>query len=214
MIKKIACVIGLAGLVWMGGAMAQAVNPRVEIDTSVGNITLELYADKAPKTVENFLHYVKKHQYDGLLFHRVIRNFMIQGGGLNQKMVEIPTGPPIVNEADNGLKNEVGTIAMAREPAPNSATAQFFINTADNTFLDHIAVPPEGITRTTRQGEEQHIGPEQADRVFGYAVFGKVIDGLDVVRIIEKSPTHTVGPNADVPYTPVVIKTVKLLAKE
>jgi len=167
------------------GTAFAADNPRVTMETSLGSITLELYPDKAPATVANFLSYVDEGFYNGTIFHRVIRGFMIQGGGFTESMQEKPTRAPITNEADNGLKNERGTIAMARTPDPNSATAQFFINAKDNTFLNFKNKSPEG---------------------YGYCVFGKVTKGLDVVDAIEKTPTTTKGFYQDVPAKPVVIK--------
>ncbi|HVN72602.1 MAG TPA: peptidylprolyl isomerase [Desulfomonilia bacterium] len=162
-----------------------AQNPKVVLETSLGNITLELYPDKAPGTVKNFLAYVDEKFYAGTIFHRVISSFMIQGGGFTADMKEKATHNPIRNEADNGLKNDRGTVAMARTPDPNSATSQFFINTKGNTFLNFRSKSPDG---------------------YGYCVFGKVIKGLDVVDTIEKTPTTTKGFYQDVPATPVVIK--------
>lgn len=157
---------------------------RVLLETSAGNITLELDADKAPKSTANFVQYVKDKHYDGLVFHRVIQNFMIQGGGYDETYAERKTRAPIDNEAKNGLKNARGTIAMARTAVPNSATSQFFINHADNTFLDY---------------------PGQDG--WGYAVFGKVVEGMDVVDKIATTPTGRIPPfGRDVPTTPIVIK--------
>ena len=156
----------------------------VKLETSMGDITLELNPEKAPDTVANFLQYVKDGFYDGTIFHRIISTFMIQGGGFDAKMNQKPTRTPIKNEADNGLKNGVYTVAMARTGDPNSATAQFFINVADNQFLNHTA--------KTMQG-------------WGYAVFGKVVKGQDVVDKIKAVPTTTKGMFQDVPVTPVVI---------
>ncbi|CAN5735935.1 peptidylprolyl isomerase [soil metagenome] len=159
-------------------------DPVVQIKTTMGNITVELYADKAPKTVANFLQYVASKQYDGTIFHRVIPGFMIQGGGFTKDMVEKPTELPIPLEVSAGLKNDVGTIAMARTPDPNSATDQFFINVANNNNLDS-----------------------------GYAVFGKVTSGMDVVKKIEQVPTTMSGGMENVPSTPVIITSVKLQSK-
>ncbi|MFO7640867.1 MAG: peptidylprolyl isomerase [Candidatus Competibacteraceae bacterium] len=167
--------------------------PQVRMDTSLGSITLELAEDQAPKTVENFLGYVREGFYDGTIFHRVIDGFMIQGGGFTADFQQKATRPPIQNEADNGRKNQRGTIAMARTGDPHSATAQFFINVQDNPALDHRAPTPQG---------------------WGYTVFGKVIDGMDVVDQIRRVPTGRGGPGgrfADVPATPVVIESVTLL---
>ncbi len=164
---------------------AAAANPRVLLETSKGNIVLELNAGKAPKTVKNFLDYVKAGHYNGTIFHRVIPGFMIQGGGFTADMTEKPTRPPIQNEADNGLKNERGTIAMARTPDPNSASSQFFINVADNSSLNFKG--------KTQQG-------------WGYAVFGKVVEGMAVADAIVSVPTTTKGPYGDVPIQPIVLK--------
>src|SRR5690606_26026311 len=148
-------------LVLAAALPAWAANPAVEMSTSLGTIRIELYRDKAPKTVANFLQYVEDRFYDGTIFHRVIPGFMVQGGGFDVEMAQKKTREPIGNEAQNGLKNTVGTLAMARTSDPHSATAQFFINVADNAFLD--------FTSATRQG-------------FGYAVFGRVTEGMDVVK--------------------------------
>ena len=162
-------------------------SPRVVMETSKGSITIELNAAKAPKTVANFLSYVDAQHYDGTIFHRVISNFMIQGGGFDERMGEKETGDPVENEADNGLSNEKGTLAMARTSDPHSASAQFFINAADtNDFLNHSSKTPRG---------------------WGYCVFGKVVDGLDVVDEIRQVATGRKGMHDDVPLEPVVIKT-------
>lgn len=160
----------------------------VIIETSLGNIEAELNAEKAPISVANFLKYVDKKHYDGLIFHRVISGFMIQGGGMDEKMQEKKNDAPIKNEATNGLKNDRGTLAMARTSVVDSATSQFFINTVDNGFLNHSSPDPRG---------------------YGYAVFGKVTSGMDVVDKIRAVPTGTSMGMADVPKTPVVIKTIK-----
>ena len=165
--------------------------PVVEITTSMGVITAELYGDKAPKTVANFLQYVKSGHFKGTIFHRVINNFMIQGGGFDQKYNKKETRPAIQNEADNGLKNLQGTLAMARTPDPHSASAQFFININDNGFLDHKSKDLRG---------------------WGYCVFGKVTKGMEVVDRIKGVPTGSKGPFAkDAPLQEVVIKDVKVL---
>jgi peptidyl-prolyl cis-trans isomerase A (cyclophilin A) len=171
-------------------APAQAAHPNVLLKTSEGDIRVELYPEKAPKTVDNFLQYVKSGQYNGTIFHRVIRGFMIQGGGYTTSFVEKPTRAPIPLESQNGLKNVAGSIAMARTSDPNSATAQFFINTVDNPGLDYPN--PDG---------------------HGYAVFGKVTHGMDVVQRIEATPTTTRGPMADVPQKEVVIKSATVVGK-
>ena len=166
--------------------------PYVELETTMGNIVIELNQEKAPHTVANFLEYVKSGHYDGTIFHRVIDGFMIQGGGMDANMTEKSTNAPIQNEADNGLKNEVGTIAMARTSDPHSATAQFFINVKDNSFLNFSGKNPQG---------------------WGYAVFGKVIEGMDIVNKIKGVPTGKCGFHADVPTTPVVITHAKVIEK-
>nr|WP_242620139.1 peptidylprolyl isomerase [Moraxella caviae] len=164
----------------------------VQLETSMGDIVLELNAEKAPATVANFLDYVESGHYDGLIFHRVIDGFMIQGGGMDAQMNEKRTGTPIKNEADNGLKNDVGTIAMARTQDPHSATAQFFINVKDNDFLNYSSPTVQG---------------------WGYAVFGRVIDGMDVVNQIKGVPTGRFGYHADVPREPIVINSAKVVSK-
>lgn len=166
--------------------------PIVEFDTTYGNIVIELNAEKAPITVANFIDYVESGHYDGLIFHRVIDGFMIQGGGMDSEMNEKRTGTPIKNEADNGLKNTTGTIAMARTSDPHSATAQFFINVRDNDFLNYSSPTPQG---------------------WGYAVFGRVIEGMDVVNQIKGVPTGRFGYHADVPTTPIVINSAKVVKK-
>jgi peptidyl-prolyl cis-trans isomerase B (cyclophilin B) len=171
-------------------APTKSANPRVALETSLGKIVIELDPEKAPKSVENFLGYVKSGFYEGTVFHRVIKDFMIQGGGFNAEMKQQATQPPIANEADNGLKNKRGTLAMARTMDPNSASSQFFINTVDNAFLDHTGKNPRG---------------------WGYAVFAKVVEGMDVVDKIRAVKTSTRGQFADVPETAVVIQKATLL---
>ena len=160
-------------------------NPVVVLDTSLGKIEAELYADKAPITVKNFVDYVEAKHFDGLVFHRVIPNFMIQGGGMTPDMQERKTKAPIRNEAGNGLKNQRGTLAMARTGVVDSATSQFFINVKDNEFLNH---------------------QDETARGYGYAVFGKVTEGMDVVDKIVAVRTGSRGGHQDVPVEPVVIK--------
>ncbi len=178
-------------LLAMSGAWAQ--NPRVEFKTSMGSFALELYADKAPKTVANFIQYVNSGFYNGTIFHRVIDGFMIQGGGFEPGMREKRTRAPIENEAgaafNAGLKNELGTVAMARTPNPHSATAQFFINVKNNAFLDYREPSPQG---------------------FGYAVFGRVVEGMDTVLRISKAPTTTIEQHQNVPQRAVLIESVSL----
>jgi peptidyl-prolyl cis-trans isomerase B (cyclophilin B) len=166
-------------------------NPVVVMSTNKGDIRIELDPEKAPVTTQNFLEYVNSGHYDGVIFHRVIPGFMIQGGGMDAQMGEKKTRPPIKNEAANGLQNKTGSIAMARTNVVDSATAQFFINVKDNDFLNH---------RSTTPSE------------FGYAVFGRVIDGMDVVRQIEKVKTGRRGHHDDVPVDAVVINSAKVEA--
>ena len=174
---------GIAAAVLTVTATTTAFAQKVNISTSLGDIVVELNAAKAPKTVDNFLLYVKSGQYDGTVFHRVIENFMIQGGGFSQELKEKATRAPILLESRNGLSNSRGTLAMARTLDPNSATAQFFINVQDNGFLD-AARSPDGN---------------------GYAVFGKVISGMEVVDRIRAVPTGNRGPYQNVPLQPVTI---------
>jgi peptidyl-prolyl cis-trans isomerase A (cyclophilin A) len=171
------------------GAHAQSA-PKVRFQTSLGEFTVEVYPDKAPKTVANFVQYVQDKQYDGTVFHRVMDNFMVQGGGMTPDMREKSTRAPIPLEARNGLRNDRGTIAMARTSNPNSATAQFFINVVDNPGLN--APQPDG---------------------FGYAVFGKVVAGMDVVDKIRAAPTGNRGMHQNVPLTPILIQSVTLSAQ-
>jgi cyclophilin family peptidyl-prolyl cis-trans isomerase len=185
----------------MGSALLAAAQetkpadaPRVQIATSAGMIIVELDPQRAPKTVENFLGYVDAGSYDGTIFHRVIKGFMIQGGGFTADFVQKPTREPIPNEADNGLKNERGTIAMARTGDPHSATSQFFINLVDNGFLDHRGRSPQG---------------------WGYTVFGKVVEGMDVVDKIGASATGPGGPfPRDVPQETVLIERITRVQPE
>jgi cyclophilin family peptidyl-prolyl cis-trans isomerase len=174
-----------------GSPGALAADPQVDLKTSLGTIRVELYPAKAPKSVANFLQYVKEGHYNGVIFHRVIPNFMIQVGGFEKGMKEKKTRPPIENEAKNGLKNDLGTLAMARTNQPHSASAQFFINTKNNDFLNY---------------------PGQDG--WGYAVFGKVVSGMDVVMKISQVPTGNVGPFGDVPKEPVLIESATLVAEK
>jgi peptidyl-prolyl cis-trans isomerase A (cyclophilin A)/peptidyl-prolyl cis-trans isomerase B (cyclophilin B) len=185
--KRIAFVFVAALL----GLPAMAANPTLEMKTTAGTVTIELYAEKAPKTVDNFIKYAKDGFYNGTVFHRVISNFMIQGGGFDKSLQQKPARAPVPNEADNGLKNDLGTIAMARTSNPHSATAQFFINVKNNDFLNFREPTPQG---------------------YGYTVFGKVVSGMDVVMSVAGAPTGAGGPfPSDVPRTAVVIESVKLL---
>jgi len=171
---------------------AKATASKVLIKTSLGDMTVELYPDKAPKTVENFIAYVNSGFYDGTIFHRVIDNFMIQGGGFTRDLHQKPTRPAIANEAKNGVSNLRGTLAMARTGDPNSATAQFFINVVDNPRLDYTS--------------------DASGATWGYCVFGKVTSGLDVIDKIKAVPTGAQGPfKSDVPTTPVVIEKISVI---
>jgi peptidyl-prolyl cis-trans isomerase A (cyclophilin A) len=195
-VKEIATMAGIRWAIVLafvlgGSAMrAEGKNPMVLMSTSLGDVKIELNEEKAPVSVKNFLAYVNDKFYDGTVFHRVIPGFMIQGGGFDQNMKQKPTKPPIKNEAGNGLKNDVGTIAMARTGVVDSATAQFFVNVKDNDFLNHRNDTPAG---------------------FGYAVFGKVTDGMDVVHKIEQVQTATKGMYQNVPVEPVIIKSITLV---
>ena len=170
--------------------MTEEKNPQVVIETSMGNITIELFKDKAPISVRNFLSYVKDGYYDGLVFHRVIKNFMIQGGGMDESMQPKKTKFAIKNEAANGLSNMRGTLAMARTNVIDSATSQFFINVVDNKFLDYKGKTPD---------------------LFGYAVFGQVVEGMDVVDAIREVKTGSKAGHADVPVEPVTILSAKVI---
>jgi len=187
----IIAILIVFGVVLAAGAADKPVgNPKVVLETSKGKIVIELYLQKAPETVVNFLDYVDARFYDGTIFHRVIPNFMIQGGGFTADMKRKPGKGPIKNEADKGLKNDRGTIAMARTGDPHSATAQFFINIINNDFLNH--------KNKTQQG-------------WGYAAFGKIIEGMDVVDAISAVKTTKRRQYRDVPVEPVVIKSARRL---
>jgi peptidyl-prolyl cis-trans isomerase A (cyclophilin A) len=196
-------------------AFSQAA-PRVKFVTTDGDFVIEVYPDKAPKTVENFLQYVKDKHYDGTIFHRVISNFMVQGGGYDAAYAEKKTRPPVVHEgrealAKGGSKNVVGTVD------PNSASAQFFINVKDNEFLNPTVIPPgDPVPRFEFQGRVYENVPRSqlvnAAQLYGYTVFGKVVSGMDVVNKIKETPTGAGGPfPTDVPKTPVVIKSATLI---
>jgi peptidyl-prolyl cis-trans isomerase A (cyclophilin A) len=216
--------LALAGLlavsVW-SNALADAA-PRIKFATSEGDFVVEVYPDKAPKTVENFLQYVKDKHYDGTIFHRVISNFMVQGGGFDARYAEKPSRPPVRHEgqealAKGGDKNTVGTLAMARTNDPQSATAQFFINVKDNDFLNPTLIPPgDPVPRFEYQGQVYDNTPRakllNASQLFGYTVFGKVVSGMDVVNKIKSVPTGAGGPfQSDVPKTAVLIKSASLI---
>ena len=186
--RLIAAFLLAAGAAGAAGAWA---GPRVALETDLGRIVIELDAERAPRTVANFLRYVREGFYDGTIFHRVVPGFVVQGGGFTADLVRKPTHPPIPNESDNGLSNRRGTVAMARTRDPDSATSQFYINLADNAFLDHR--PP-------------------AARPSGYTVFGRVVEGMDVVEAIVRRPTGPAGPfPRDVPRPPVVIRSARVL---
>ncbi len=175
-------------------AVVSDTSPQVMLRTNMGDITIELDAVKAPKSTANFLQYVKDKHYDGTVFHRVIKDFMVQGGGFTRDLSEKPTRAPIENEADNGLSNMRGTVAMARTPDPNSASAQFFINVVDTPRLDHVS--------------------RDSGATWGYAVFGKVVSGMDVVDRIREVETGPGGPlPSDVPKSPVIINSAELVKK-
>lgn len=186
-----AMAAALTAVLLAAPADGQAAEPTVKLETSMGDIVVQLNSRKAPLSTANFLQYVKSGFYDGTIFHRVIKGFMIQGGGLTQDMKEKSGHAPIKNEASNGLRNQRYTIAMARTSDPDSATSQFFINTVNNRFLD----------------------ADKAQDGVGYAVFGEVIKGTDVVRKIEAVPTTTHDNYQDVPATPVVIKSATVLSE-
>ncbi|WP_198780957.1 peptidylprolyl isomerase [Shewanella putrefaciens] len=185
-------LLGASHCSWAVDIQPDTLYPQVEFDTSLGKIVVELDRTRAPITVDNFLTYVVKGEYDNTIFHRVISDFVVQGGGLNTKLEELPAGKPIVNESGNGLTNSMGTIAMARDNEPHSATRQFYFNVADNTKLD------------------------PSKRRWGYAVFGEIIEGKTVLEAMAVVETTT---NAklnwpDVPVTPIILKTAKLLPKK
>jgi peptidyl-prolyl cis-trans isomerase A (cyclophilin A) len=196
--------------------------PKVRFATSAGDFVVEVYPDKAPKTVENFLQYVRDKHYDGTIFHRVIDNFMVQGGGFDAKFVERKSRPPVAHEGREALsrggpKNVVGTLAMARTNDPNSATAQFFINVRDNAFLDPTLIPPgDPVPKFEYQGRVYENTPRanliNAPQLFGYTVFGKVVSGMDVVTKIKATPTGPGGPfPSDVPKTAILINAATLV---
>ena len=179
-------MLSMAGAIEGAASHAASADPQVDIKTNQGTIRLELYPAKAPKSVENFLQYVKEGHYNGTVFHRVIKDFMIQGGGFDKDMHQKPTRGQIKNESTNGLKNDIGTVAMARTSVRDSATSQFFINTKNNDFLNYSGETPQG---------------------YGYAVFGKVVAGMDVVMKIGSTPTGA----GDVPKSQVVIESISLV---
>lgn len=189
--RHILAAVFLLSPLWAAAQESETTeNPTVILHTNHGAITIELFESEAPKSVENFLQYARDGHYDGTIFHRVIDNFMIQGGGFDTEFNQKPTRDPIENEADNGLDNEKGTLAMARTGDPHSATAQFFINVSDNEFLNH---------------RSKHSG-----QTWGYAVFGRVVDGMEVVDDIKSVETTSKGMHQDVPAEPVILERVEL----
>ncbi len=214
-------LLAAGALVFTASAFA-ADAPRVKFATTAGDFVVEVYPDKAPKTVENFLQYVKDKHYDGTIFHRVIDNFMVQGGGFDAKYVQKPTRPPVAHEgqealAKGGRRNVTGTLAMARTNDPHSATAQFFINVKDNAFLDPTPIPPgDPVPKFEYQGRVYENTPRaqllNAPQLFGYTVFGQVVSGMDIVNKIKASPTGAGGPfPSDVPKTPIIINSATLV---
>jgi peptidyl-prolyl cis-trans isomerase A (cyclophilin A) len=196
--------------------------PRVKFNTSAGEFVVEVYPDKAPKTVANFLQYVKDKHYEGTVFHRVIDNFMVQGGGYDASYVEKPTRPPVQHEgqealAKGGPRNVVGTLAMARTSDPNSASSQFFINVKDNAFLDPVVIPPgDPVPRFEHKGRVYENVPRaqlvNSPQLYGYTVFGKVVSGMDVINKMKATPTGAGGPfPSDVPKTPIVIRSAEIV---
>lgn len=222
-IRQLFAIISIATCSAMTPVVAlSADNPRVQFNTTVGNFTVELLPQVAPKTVANFLQYVKDKHYDGTIFHRVIDNFMVQGGGFDTAFVERKTRAPVEHEgqaaiAKGGPRNVVGTLAMARTNDPQSATAQFFINVKDNAFLDPTMIPVgdpvpvfEYQNKTYKNVPRNQL--TNSPQLFGYTVFGKVLEGMDVVNKIKATPTGAGGPfPTDVPKTPIVIQSAIIL---
>jgi len=223
LLRRHALAIVVAGSLFSTSLLTRADTlPQVKLVTSAGDIVIELYPDKAPKTVENFLQYVKDKHYDGTIFHRVIANFMIQGGGYDANYVQKATRAPIAHEGRQALekggpRNVVGTVAMARTSDPNSATAQFFINVRANGFLDPVLIPPgDPVPVFEYQGQTYRDVPRDnllnANQLIGYTVFGRVVSGMDVVNKIKSIPTGSGGPfPTDVPRTPVIIQSATQL---
>lgn len=214
--------IGSAAILFTAPVAQAETAPQVKFATSAGDFVVELYPDKAPKTVANFLQYVKDKHYDGTIFHRVIPNFMIQGGGFDAKYAEKPTRAPVEHEGrqaleNGGLRNVTGTLAMARTNDPQSATAQFFINVKDNAFLDPTLIPPgDPVPKFEYQGQVYENTPRaklvNAPQLFGYTVFGKVVSGMTVIEKIKSVPTGSAGPfPTDVPKTPILINSATLV---
>ena len=220
--KYVAIFLIVFKAVFMPSIAISETNPKVQFNTTAGNFVVELHADKAPKTVANFLQYVKDKHYDGTIFHRVIDNFMVQGGGFDAVYAEKKTRAPVEHEgqaalAKGGMKNVVGTLAMARTGDPQSATAQFFINVKDNAFLDPTVIPQgDPVPSFEYQGRTYKDTPRanlvNAPQLFCYTVFGKVISGMDVVTKMKTTPTGAGGPfPTDVPKTQIVITSATLV---
>ncbi|MFV0679739.1 peptidylprolyl isomerase [Ottowia sp.] len=218
-LARLALSLGAAAA--LGTALpAHAADPRVKFVTSEGEFVIEVYPDKAPKTVENFLQYVKDKHYDGTIFHRVIKDFMVQGGGYDKSYKEKDTRPSVIHEgrkaAAKGLKNTVGTVSMARTSDPHSATSQFFINVVDNARLDPLALPDGDPVTFDYQGRNYKDIPrkqvENHPQLMGYTVFGKVVSGMDTVEKIRNTPTGKGGPfPTDVPQKMVVIESARIM---
>ena len=221
---RVAASMALLGLIPLAANTAIAATPaqKVRFSTSEGDFVIEVYAEKAPKTVENFLQYVKDKHYDGTIFHRVISNFMVQGGGYDAQYAEKKTRPPVAHEGREALgkggdKNTVYTVAMARTNDPNSATSQFFVNVKDNDFLNPTLIPAgDPVPRFEYQGRVYENTPRaqlvNAPQLAGYTVFGKVVEGMAVVDKIKALPTGAGGPfGSDVPKTPVLIRSAVLV---
>lgn len=220
--RRLLCAAASTLFLFSASHVSAQTAPRVQFTTSAGAFTVELYPDKAPKTVANFLQYVKDKHYDGTIFHRVIENFMVQGGGFDAAYAEKKTRAPVEHEgqsalAKGGMKNVMGTLAMARTNDPQSATAQFFINVKDNAFLDPAIIPPgdpvpsfEFQNRTYKNIPRSQL--TGSPMLFGYTVFGKVVEGMDVVTKIKGTPTGAGGPfPTDVPKTPIIIQSAVIL---
>ncbi len=214
--------VGLIASFSIATSALSQTSPKVKFSTTAGDFVVEVYPDKAPKTVANFLQYVQDKHYDGTIFHRVIDNFMVQGGGFDAKYVQKKVRPPVAHEgrdalARGGSKNVVGTLAMARTNDPHSATAQFFINVKDNAFLDPTVIPPgDPVPRFEYRGQVFVNTPRanllNAPELFGYTVFGKVVSGMDVIEKIKSTPTGAGGPfPSDVPKTAILINSATLV---
>ncbi len=221
-VRRVLMASLVCGLLSMSPWSTAADNPKVKFATTEGDFVMELYPDVAPKTVENFLQYVKDKHYDGTIFHRVINDFMVQGGGFDAAYVQKKTRPPVAHEGQaalekGGPRNVIGTVAMARTNDPHSASSQFFVNVKDNAFLDPTVIPPgDPVPKFTYGGRVYENTPRanlvNAPQLFGYTVFGKVISGMDVINKMKVVPTGAAGPfPSDVPKTPIVINSATLV---